>query len=160
MKRISIIILLCLVSLAGFAQLKSQPKLFMEAAAIDGVTSVYISPALLRVGADVGPLGHGLDDAVKELRGLELISTELDEERHYKVREIGNRVIAAKDVELLVDINEGGEKVKLYAALEKDSPYSSELLLELDQEFAHYTIIYINGKIDISKLIKNNLNFR
>lgn len=152
--------MLCFATLAGFAHIKSQPKLFEEAAAIEGVTSVYISPALLKVGADVGPLGHGLDEAVKELRGLELISTELDEQRHYKVREIGNRVIAAKSVELLVDINEGGEKVKLYAALEKDGHFASELLLELDQEFAHYTIIYISGKIDISKLIKNNLNFR
>ena len=152
--------MLCVVALTGFAQVKSQPKLFKEAAAIEGVTSVYISPALLKAGADVGPLGYGLDDAVKELRGLELISTELDETRHYKVREIGNRVIAEKNVELLVDINEGGEKVRLYAVLDKDTPFASELFLELDQEFAHYTIIYLSGKIDISKLIKNNLNFR
>ena len=63
----------------------AQTKMFKDAAAIKGVTSVYISPTLLELGADVGTLGYGLDNAVEELKGLELITANFSLEEKDKV---------------------------------------------------------------------------
>ncbi len=156
MKRISLLLLAGVISLASMAQ----TKVFNEAAAVNGVTSVYISPSILKLGTDVGRLGHGLDDAVSELTGLEVLTTEYDEVRYRKVRELCNNVIKMMTLELMVDVNEDNEKVKLYADLEPESSFANKIVLEIDKEPSNYTVIYVSGKIDISKLIKDNLNFR
>lgn len=152
-----IISLLLFFAVAGMAA--AQSKVFREPASVAGVTAVYISPSLLKLGADVGRLGYGMDDAVSELTGLEVISTEYDEARHRKVRELGNKVIGDLGLELVIDINEENSTARLYANLTGEDAMADRIVLELDKEFTSYTLIYVSGKIDISRLMKDNLNF-
>lgn len=138
----------------------AQTKMFKDAAAIKGVTSVYISPALLELGADVGKLGYGLDNAVEELKGLELITANFSLEDRDKVIELCRKAYSALNASLLVDIKEDGEAVKLYAQLDPGTTIARQMVLEINEESGNYTVIYIRGKIDISKIIKDNLKFK
>lgn len=152
--------LMLLLSLVMAMPADAQSKVFKDAAAVEGVTAVYISPSLLKLGADVGRLGYGVDDAVSELSGLEVISTEYDETRHRKVRELGNKVIETLGLELVIDVSEEIGKARLYANLTGDGAMADRIVLELDKEFTSYTLIYVSGKIDISRLMKDNLSIR
>ena len=138
----------------------AQTKIFKEAAAIEGVTSVYISPSLLNLGADIGMLGYGLDDAVVDLNGLEVITSTYSLVDRKKVKDLCNKVIDSLGTELLIDINEEGENVRLFAELDEGSPYAKQMVLEIDEPKDNYTVIYIRGKIDMSKIIKDNLRFK
>ncbi|MDE5553762.1 MAG: DUF4252 domain-containing protein [Muribaculaceae bacterium] len=148
--------------LVAFAAIKAaaQTKIFKEAAAIEGVTSVYISPSLLNLGADIGMLGYGLDDAVVDLNGLEVITSTYSLVDRKKVKDLCNKVIDSLGTELLIDINEEGENVRLFAELDEGSPYAKQMVLEIDEPKDNYTVIYIRGKIDMSKIIKDNLRFK
>lgn len=148
--------------LIGFAaiEVSAQTKIFKEAAAVEGVTSVYISPSLLNLGADIGMLGYGLDDAVVDLKGLEVITSTYSLVDRKKVKDLCNKVIDTLGTELLIDINEEGENVRLFAELDEGTPYAKQMVLEIDEPKDNYTVIYIRGKIDMSKIIKDNLRFK
>ena len=153
------VLCLLLVVFATF-EISAQTKIFKEAAAIDGVTSVYISPSLLNLGADVGTLGSGLDEAVDELKGLEVITSTYSLVDRKSVREACNKVIDSLGTELLIDINEDGEIVRLFAELEKGTEFAKQMVLEIDETQGNYTVIYIRGKINMTKIIKDNLRFK
>ena len=76
------------------------------------------------------------------------------------VREACNKVIDSLGTELLIDINEDGEIVRLFAELEKGTEFAKQMVLEIDETQGNYTVIYIRGKINMTKIIKDNLRFK
>ncbi len=160
MKKLIFTLLVWAAAFLVAPQSSAQTKIFKDAAAIKGVTSVYISPALLELGTDVGMLGYGLDDAVEELKGLELITANYALDQKSTVMDLCRKAYSSLNATLLVDITEEGESVKLFAQLEPGTTMARQLVLEINEEQDNYTVIYIRGKIDVSKIIKDNLKFK
>lgn len=154
MKKIGIIIVLALVAFVGTQSCIAQSKVFKEAASIEGVTSIYISPLLLKLGTTPAELGHGLDDAVKEISAFEVITAEENCKNLPKVAESCRKIIAGMGCEVLMDVNEDNDKVKIYASVPKGGTYADKLIIEVD-EGKEYTVVYVKGKIDLEKVMKD-----
>lgn len=169
MKKLLLRFLVCAFALAIAPSVMAQTKLFKEASAYNSVTSIYLSPNALRLGADAGTIGHGLDEAIVDLQELEIITTALN------VGEVMiscNKVINNLGLELLIDIYENDEGIKLYAELDdnvSNAPgkkgktvdkdiMAKRIVLEVYGRLKNYgyTMIYMQGEINLSELISNN----
>lgn len=154
MKRFSVFLAAILITLIGSQSCIAQSRIFKEAAAIKGVTSIYVSPMLLKFGTGINDmdLGHGLDEAVSEIKGFELITC--DEKIEVgKVKAICDEIIFKLGCELLMEINERDDNVKIYGTPIDGTTFVSQIILEVyDESNYDYTMIYIKGKIDLSKL--------
>ncbi|MDE5568289.1 MAG: DUF4252 domain-containing protein [Muribaculaceae bacterium] len=146
--------MMALIALIGTQSCIAQSKVFKEAASVEGVTSVYISPMLLKLGGGSKDLGHGLDDAVKELKSFEVITTEEECKDIKKVADICRKKIAQMGCEILMEVNEDNDKVKIYASVPEGSEYADQLIIEVDEP-KEYTVIYVKGKIDLAKVVKD-----
>lgn len=155
MKKIGLSIMVALFALIGTQSCIAQSKLFKDAAAIEGVTSVYVSPMLLKLGGSEAKVGHGLDDAVKELTAFEVISTEENCKDLKKVAELCRKKIAAMTCDVLMEVNDEDETVKIYANVPEGSEYADLLMIEVNGT-EEYTLVYVKGKIDLAKIMKNN----
>lgn len=158
MKKIGLSIMVALFALIGTQSCIAQSKLFKDAAAIEGVTSVYISPLLLKLGGGETKVGHGLDDAIKELTAFEVITTEENCKDLKKVAELCRKKIADMKCDVLMEVNEDDETVKIYANIPEGSEYADLLMLEVN-EADEYTLVYVKGKIDLAKIMKNKSSF-
>lgn len=157
MKKFSLIVVVLICAILGAQNCNAQAKVFKEAAAIEGVTSIYISPLLLKMGGTKS-LGHGLDDAVKEIKAFEMIESEQTGERQAKVVDICRKKIASLGCELLMEVNDDEDKVKIYASVPKGSEYADQLIIEVDETGKEYVVIYVKGKIDLQKVMKDKGN--
>lgn len=158
MKKIGLVIMLALVALIGTQSCIAQSKFFKEAASVEGVTSVYISPLLLKLGGSETKVGHGLDEAIKELTAFEIITTEDNCKDIRKVAELCRKKIADLKCDVLMEVNEEDENFKIYANVPEGSEYADLLMIE-DDEPEEYTLIYVKGKIDLAKIMKNQSRF-
>ncbi len=157
MKKLGLIIVMCLVWLTGTQSCMAQAKIFKDAAEIDGVTSIYISPMLLKLGG-ASTIGHGLDDAVSDLKAVEIITADgLSQTKMKSVMNACRKVIDKLGCELLMAVNDDDDKVMIYAAVDEGSKYAKELVVEVDEEGHEYTVIYIKGKIDLEKISQDDL---
>ena len=157
MKKIGLVIMLALVALIGTQSCVAQSKVFKEAASVEGVTSVYISPMLLKLGNSPAKLGHGLDDAVKEIKAFEVISADEAGKDVQKVAESCRKKIAGMGCEVLMEVNEDNDKVKIYASVPEGGEYADQLIIEVDEP-KEYTVVYVKGKIDLAKVVKDKGN--
>lgn len=152
MKKFSIVIITIALALVGAQSCIAQAKLFKSAAGIKGVTSIYISPTMLKLGASFSDLGHGLDEAVSDLKALEIITCE-EENKLPHVKETCQQVISSLGGELLLEVNEDDEHVVIYGTVPEGETYAEELVIEVsDEDDGEYTVIYLKGKIDMAQI--------
>lgn len=152
MKKFSLILIAALITLTMPQSCIAQSKIFKEAAKIDNVTSVYISPTLLKLGVrHQSALGHGLDDAIQELSALEVITCDEDESKIPDVKNICKPIIKSMNCEVLLDVNDEGDKTTIYAKIIPNTDIAELIIVEVDEP-DEYTVIYIKGKVDIKKL--------
>lgn len=130
----------------------SAQKMFSEAASIKGVESVYISKALCRMGMSAADLGD-VQDGIKELDGLEVISCENPEE-FPKLREICEKIIKEQGTELLLSSEEKGERALIYGNADVDENTLSQLFI-VSEEKGEFSAVCIKGKFDIKKLMES-----
>ena len=132
--------------------MSAQTTIFDRYADTDGVTTVYISKAMLRMMPDVGEGAGGLNigEIASKLDNLQVLTCE----RKALVAKIMKETTAqtSKGYEILVKVNEGGEKTDIFQKSLGNN--KMEYLIRVSEP-SELTLIQITGNItpdDIRKM--------
>ena len=131
-------------------------KEFSDLAKIDGVTSIYIGKAMLKMaGGMVGDYTNSddmdLSQAIKDLTSVEVLTTE-HQSAVKKLAPMLDAKLKSMNAEQLMEVNEGKEQVVIYAQpYPGDSTLCSSLLI-VTREPKEMNIVMLKGKIDPAKL--------
>lgn len=152
-KFIAVMTLMLLTSLASNAQ-----RLFTGFGNDKYISTVYISPAAMRLGLSLGEgIGSKKDsdmtfvkDAIKNPQGMEIVSAETKAASD-KVKAVVDKEMKKLGMELLLETREGDEMVNIYTGrLIKDSIMKDVLIETIDGN--EYTVIYVKGEVDVNVL--------
>ena len=145
MKRTSIIILLfSLCSLFTYAQ----DSFFDKVADMEGVTSVYISKAMLRLIPDVQAEGVDIGEVASKLDCIRIVSCEKPE-LIAKLKKETSFITSKNGYEELMDINEEGEKTTIYLKQNKNG--TNEFIL-VNRQKEDFNLIFIIGKLTLQEV--------
>ena len=155
MKRILTVAALLLVTITSFAQ--TGRNIYEKYSDNDGVSAVYISPAMFRligklpeIKADVEDGTVDLAPVVRTLTGMYILSSE-----HPAIREtLANDVkkfVSSKKYELLMEAKDNGQTMKMYTVGDQKT-VNSFVMYAIDQE--ETTFICIDGNINRQDLEK------
>lgn len=154
MKRIILIAALMLTTLAGFAQ-EGVKDIYAKYSKIKGATSVYISPSMFNLIGNIATDEMLMDDDIKEIlplvrnmEGLYLIDCE-DTDTSAKMFEDALKYVKSSKMELMMEVNDDGDHIKLYTCSDKDVVRDLLFLVEDGTEF---TMINILGEISQKEL--------
>lgn len=145
MKRIYIItLLLSLCSLFTYAQ----DSFFDKFADMDGVTSVYISKAMLSMIPDMQTEGVNISGVASKLDNIQILSCEKPAVIA-KLKKETEFINPKNGYEELIRINDEGEKTTIY--LKQDKNGKKEFVL-LNNEKEEFTIIVITGNLTLQEI--------
>lgn len=145
MKRIYIItLLLSLCSLFTYAQ----DSFFDKFADMDGVTSVYISKAMLSMMPDMKTEGVNIGGVASKLDNIQILSCEKPA-IIAKLKKETEFINPKNGYEELIRINDEGEKTTIY--LKHDKNGKKEFVL-LNNEKEEFTIIIITGNLTLQEI--------
>lgn len=145
MKRIYIItLLLSLCSLFTYAQ----DSFFDKFADMDGVTSVYISKAMLSMMPDIQTEGVNIGGVASKLDNIQILSCEKPAVIA-KLKKETEFINPKNGYEELIRINDEGEKTTIY--LKHDKNGKKEFVL-LNNEKEEFTIIIITGNLTLQEI--------
>lgn len=145
MKRIYIItLLLSLCSLFTYAQ----DSFFDKFADMDGVTSVYISKAMLSMMPDMKTEGVNIGGVASKLDNIQILSCEKPA-IIAKLKKETEFINPKNGYEELMRINDEGEKTTIY--LKHDQSGKKEFVL-LNNEKGEFTIIIITGNLTLQEI--------
>lgn len=145
MKRIYIItLLLSLCSLFTYAQ----DSFFDKFADMDGVTSVYISKAMLSMMPDMKTEGVNIGGVASKLDNIQILSCEKPA-IIAKLKKETEFINPQNGYEELMRINDEGEKTTIY--LKHDKSSKKEFVL-LNNEKGEFTIIIITGNLTLQEI--------
>lgn len=147
MKTILRTLTLCLALIATTTSCIAQTKLFDEAKAYSGVTSVYISPLMCKMGMmsakeELGPAGEG----IKKLNSVDIVNCEGVDAP--KVADVCRKVIQDINAEVLVSTQDNQESAIISIIPDEHSGEAKALVIEA-LEPAEYSVIYITGEFDL-----------
>lgn len=159
MKHLAIVLAVALIAIRASAQ----EKIFNEVAAIDNVTSVYISPAMLRLAGSsqvvTGKMG-GLSTLTKDLQSVELLSSD-DYVAVSRAVPICKRIIKSNGMSELAVIKEAGnggyaEEVSIYA--DSDTTCRSEgmpvrRVVIMTSSGEEFSLISLEGLLDLTAVM-------
>lgn len=145
MKRICIITLLLS---ACSLLLKAQDSYFDKYAGLDGVTSVYISKAMLSLMPDMEAEGINIGKVAEKLDNLQILTSEKPAIIE-KLKKETERFNTKNGYEELMRINDGGEKTTIYLKEKKNG--QKELVL-LNSEENEFSIIVITGNLSLKEI--------
>lgn len=155
MKRISIIAVLLLVTIASFAQ--SGRSIYEKYSDNDGVSAVYISPAMFRligklpeIKADVEDGTVDLAPVVRTLTGMYILNSENPAIREALANDV-KKFVSSKKYELLMEAKDNGQTMKMYTVGDQKT-VNSFVMYAIDQE--ETTFICIDGNINRQDLEK------
>lgn len=152
MKHIVFTITVLLLSLScAYAQ--SGKSIYQKYSDSEGVSAVYISPAMFRMIRRLPELKAGGEDfdlapIVQSLSGLYIISTE-DTALGSKLKGDVDKFISSGDYELLMEAKDSGETVRMYST---GSPTIVTGFVMLSQDGGETTFISLDGKISRDEL--------
>lgn len=145
MKRTYIITLLfSLCSLFTYAQ----DSFFDKFADMDGVTSVYISKAMLSMIPDMQTEGVNISGVASKLDNIQILSCEKPAVIA-KLKKETEFINPKNGYEELIRINDEGEKTTIY--LKQDKNGKKEFVL-LNNEKEEFTIIVITGNLTLQEI--------
>lgn len=154
MKNIIVSIVLTITLLAGGLTAKANPtKAINEISEMDGVSSVYISKAMLSLfGSGVGQQFSGVNiaDIAGSLNSINIIEIN-DHETKDKAKNIINRIINSKQLELLTRIKDQKDNVNIYASVQGNI---TQYLLMVTDSQDELVLIYLEGDIPLDKIAK------
>lgn len=155
MKRFYILaILFAIAIVAANAQVS---KLFERYSDTEGVTSVYISKAMLRMMPDIRTNGLEFNDMTEKLNSIRVLTTENTDLANKMGKELDSE-IKKDSYELLLSANDDGAKANIY--LKTESTGISHYLI-IARESSELSIVLISGTItpaDIHKMSRRYLN--
>lgn len=131
MRKILISAVASLVCLAAGAQ--DYKSLYTKYSDNDKITSVYVSPAMFKLIGKVPEvrLNEGdvdLAPMIKSMTGFYMLQTE-DQELGDKIAKDLKRIVDGKRMELMMEVNDKGQKVKVFSIGDKDFIKSMVLTL-------------------------------
>ena len=158
MKKIIIIALAAIISMASAAAQNSKKQIYIDYSGKPGVSAVYISPAMFKLMKSVPDIEINDQDVnfsrfIRTLEGMYILNIEEPEMASQLVRDVEKELINGRH-ELLMEAVEGSETTRIYV-VEKDSIVSDLILLSRDGSSTSY--ISITGQMpldEISKMIK------
>ncbi len=147
MKRISIIAALLLASIFSFAQ--TGRSIYQKYSDAEGVSAVYISPAMFRLIGKIPDLHVEGEDVnlapiIQSLSGLYLIDSE-NPKVNAELKAEAAKFINAGNYELLMEAKDSGETVRMYTM-------GTETLVNgfvmIAEDGGESTFIYLDGKMN------------
>ena len=152
-------IMAVLLPLAAFSQ--SGKSLYNKYSDCEGVSAVYISPAMFRMMGSL-PLeemvdGQDLAPLIKSMKGFYLIEVS-DGDIAESVSAEVQRMLSTQTYELLMEVKDEGSTVKMMSVTEGD--YVKSFVM-LSQEACETVFICLDGDIlksDLDNFIANSMN--
>ena len=146
MKRIIILLTALLLSISAFAQ--NGKSIYQKYSDADGVTAVYISPAMFRLIGTIPDLEVGDDKVnisplIQALTGFYVLSSE-NPDINGKLRADAERFINSGKYELLMEVKDSGETVRMYT-MGNDRTINGFAMLAT--EAAEVTFISLDGEM-------------
>lgn len=133
----------------------SQSRVFNNYSDNKDISTVYISKAAMRLGLSMAGSESNMKDMMKCIKnpeGMEVITASSPEaiaivkkDSKVKIKNLG--------LDLILDVNDDGENVNIYAGKMADDGIMRDLLIETSED-GEYTIVYIRGEIDANSLTK------
>ena len=158
MKKIIIIALAVIISMASAAAQNSKKQIYIDYSGKPGVSAVYISPAMFKLmkavpDIEINDQEVNFSRFIRTLEGMYILSIDEPEMASQLVRDVEKELRNGKH-ELLMEAVEGNETTRIYV-IQKDSIISDLVLLARDGSSTSY--ISITGQMpleEISKMIK------
>jgi hypothetical protein len=146
MNRIIVILAALLLSISAFAQ--NGKSIYQKYSDADGVTAVYISPAMFRLIGSIPDLEVGEDKVnvsalIQALSGFYVLSSE-NPDINGKLRTEVERFINNGKYEMLMEVKESGETVRMYTM---GNERTVEGFVMLAAEAAEVTFICLDGSM-------------
>ena len=146
MKRIIVILAALLLSISAFAQ--NGKSIYQKYSDADGVTAVYISPAMFRLIGTIPDLEVGDDKVnisplIQALTGFYVLNSE-NPDINGKLRADAERFINSGKYELLMEVKDSGETVRMYT-MGNDRTINGFAMLAT--EAAEVTFISLDGEM-------------
>ena len=151
MKRIALIAALLLLTISSFAQ--NGRSIYQKYSDTEGVSAVYISPAMFRLMGKMPDLQMEGEDVnlaplVLSLSGLYLISCE-DSAVGKEIIKDAEKLVAAGKYELLLEAKDSGEAVRIYTVGD-DKTVTGFVMIAADS--SETTFICLDGTMDREEL--------
>ncbi len=158
MKKIIIIALAAIISMASTAAQNSKKQIYSYYSGKPGVSAVYISPAMFKLmkavpDIEINDQEVNFSRFIRTLEGMYILSIDEPEMASQLLRDVEKELRNGKH-ELLMEAVEGRETTRIYV-IQKDSIISDLVLLARDGSSTSY--ISITGQMpleEISKMIK------
>ena len=160
MKRIILILAALLLSISAFAQ--NGKNIYQKYSDAEGVTAVYISPAMFRLIGSIPDLEVGdekvnIAPLVQALSGFYVIDSE-NPDVNGRLRGEVETLINRGKYEMLMEVKDSGETVRMYTMGDEKTV---EGFVMLAAEAAELTFICLDGKMprkDFEALIASALD--
>ena len=151
MKRIIITLAATLLCLAASAQ--DYKSLYMKYSDYDNITAVYVSPAMFKLIGKVPEVHINEGDVdlapmIKSMTGFYMLQTE-DVELGDKIAKDLKKIVDGKNMELMMEVKDKGQKVKVFSVGDKE--FIKSMILTL-AEGSQRMFISIDGLINRSDL--------
>ncbi len=160
MKKYLFIIALILISAGSYAQ--SGRSIYNKYSDAPDVSAVFISPAVFDMigtmpNMSVNDIDVNLAPIIKSLKGFYLLDSENKSVSSLIVSDV-EKLVKDQKYELMMEVKEDGEKVKMYITMKGDY-VSSLVMLVIDEE--ETVFINLDGMMDrkeLEKLMVSSLN--
>lgn len=160
MKRIAILAALLLTTISSFAQ--SGKNIYQKYSEAEGVSAVYISPAMFRLIGKIPDLYTGEGESVnlapiiQSLSGMYVIDSE-NPSINATLKADAEKFVNNGHYELLLEAKESGEVVRMYSVGSKTVVNG---FVMISDEGAEMTFIYLDGKMnrdDLENLLAESM---
>jgi hypothetical protein len=147
MKRIAILAALLLTTIASFAQ--NGKSIYQKYSEAEGVSAVYISPAMFRLIGKIPELSVEGEDInlapiIQSLSGLYLIDSE-NPKINAELKAEAERFVSSGRYELLMEAKDAGEIVRMYTVGDDKTVNGFVMIAD---EANETTFIYLDGKMN------------
>lgn len=147
MKRIAILAALLLSTIASFAQ--NGKSIYQKYSEAEGVSAVYISPAMFRLIGKIPELSVEGEDinlapVIQSLSGLYLIDSE-NPKINAELKAEAERFVSSGRYELLMEAKDAGEIVRMYTVGDDKTVNGFVMIAD---EANETTFIYLDGKMN------------
>ena len=147
MKRTAILAALLLTTIASFAQ--NGKSIYQKYSEAEGVSAVYISPAMFRLIGKIPELSVEGEDinlapVIQSLSGLYLIDSE-NPKINAELKAEAERFVSSGRYELLMEAKDAGEIVRMYTVGDDKTVNGFVMIAD---EANETTFIYLDGKMN------------
>lgn len=152
MKSLRLLIAIATTFMISFTAM-SRDRIFSNYPDNNGISTVYISGAAIRLGLSMAGSDSDMNQIQKFVRnpeGIEIVSAETPEA--IKIVKKGFSGIANKlNMELMLNATDDGEVVNIYTSGVSEDNVIHDILIETTEP-DEYTLVYIRGEIDVNAL--------